>query len=372
VPASGAELTAADVPRIWGDLFLFGKQTDRAARLEFHVEKSADFADRQAALARVLGDAIGPAESEQATGQVSAIASALSWQCFFPPDTELARRKELVAQQRRDALLTKWPELPLRVLGGRRPSEVATDPVYRVRVLAAILLMELASDSMRMDGAVFNELRRTLGLPTAEEIDVATLVDMLQLPLVRLARVAAEKLSDEQLILCFARSVAVAIPKATQRFAEEIVRRPSLADRMEMASVYGVLSQVSEDDDEALAHVRTARELAVNKGRSPAQWLISELALCLSRGIVDECGSLIQQIQTRHLGEPGVANALMNVLVKYGVVKPDGTPVGEPEEALPEEVSESPAPPTSQLWTPGSPQPAAQPGKSKLWVPGGK
>jgi hypothetical protein len=100
--------------------------------------------------------------------------------------------------------------------------------------------------------------------------------------------------------------------------------------------------------------------------QSPAKYLLSELPLRLIRGDAAESKDIIRQLQTRHLAEPGVSEALYNILVQFGILTPDGQQGAAPENA---ETNEPPSP-ASKLWTPDAPPAAADEKKpSQLWVP---
>jgi hypothetical protein len=94
----------------------------------------------------------------------------LSWNWRLPDDTPLEKRSELIDAKRADALLNGWTAQPQKLLDGKSPSQVAGDEKFRLRLLASILLLELAT---QQSGSTFdfNSLREKLGLPTLGTID---------------------------------------------------------------------------------------------------------------------------------------------------------------------------------------------------------
>ena len=66
--------------------------------------------------------------------------------------------------------LNVWPQTPLRELDGKCPAEVAADPAFRVRLLAAILLLEIGRRADPQGQFDYNELRAKLGLPLRRRI----------------------------------------------------------------------------------------------------------------------------------------------------------------------------------------------------------
>jgi hypothetical protein len=91
---------------------------------------------------------------------------------------------------------------------------------------------------------------------------------------------------------------------------------------------------------------------------------------------LDECNRLVRMISTRFGKEPGVAQAMYSLLVRFGVIDParmagQGQPGASGAEGPGAEPLAAAAAPASPLWTPGSPAAApASEAKSKLWLPG--
>jgi len=95
------------------------------------------------------------------------------------------------------------------------------------------------------------------------------------------------------------------------------------------------------------------------------------LSLRFQRAESTEISRLLGHLQSDHIEEPGVAQALTELLVGLGVIHPDGTPAVLPDEADEEESSllipgASGAKP-GELWTPESQKPAGD--KPAIWTP---
>ena len=117
-------------------------------------------------------------------------------QKWHPPENVTSERLlELINQHVRCFLLEQWPAEPLGCFGASSPREAAADPTQRVKLLAAILLLE----AWKQDFLVkfdFNYLRRGLGLPPLESLDLAE-TSAAALPLVRLGRVTVAAFRQE-------------------------------------------------------------------------------------------------------------------------------------------------------------------------------
>lgn len=372
-PETGKGITRDQAPRVVGQAFLYGRETDREARLELLTYRTEELKDAQRVLGEIAGDALGSDAKEEVTSRTPAISHALSWNWRLPDDTPADERAALISAERRMALLEKWPSMNLKVLDGRSPNDVSKDPAMRVRLLAAVLILELSSMNDG-EGLDFNELRSQLGLPVAGKIDPAT-NDVRLLPLSRLHRVDVPKLTDEQLATAYARAAHYRHVTAIRLFSEEILKRPSLEKEIPRSEVFGQLAQIERDPRKAITYIDQARTAAEAAGQSSAPWDITEMTMRLSMGDFPEADRLLQHIRNEHIREPGVAQLLFQVLVEAGVIRPDGTPTAAPPTAAGAagmmQPGLAPAAPAEagKIWTPGAEAAPAGAKKSVIWTP---
>jgi len=364
LPRTSEDLTFDQVPSIVGELYLFGRETDRDARLEFVTAKTADLDAKAERIRQLLAEFGGELQKEETIREVPASAAALTWRWRMPNDTTVAQRTALIEQKRRDINLNVWPDTPLPELDGKSPAQAASDPQYRVRLLALILRLELGGEQGKFDFD-FNELRAKLGLPIRQDFEVAEL-QARRLSLVQMHLVPADQLPDEQLAALYVVAAVYRLPRAIRRLAPEVLRRPGLQETFSRAEVCHALFVLSKTPEDALDWLLQAQRAAVEAKQSPARYLLEELELRRVRGEGAECQRLITQLRTRHAEEPGVAQALYNWLRSIGAIAPDGR-MAPPQAAPSPQAAAAPA----GIWTPGQaaapPAGAAKPG---LWVPG--
>ena len=374
-PASGRGITREQIPRVVGQALVFGRETDREARLELVTYRTDERPASERVLTEALEGAIGPAGVEVVTARMPAVRHALSSNWRLPDDTPAEQRATLISAERRTVLLEQWPAMKFKVLEGAAPQDAARDPAMRVPVLAAILILELASmnDAEAFD---FNDLRTKIGLPAAQKIDPIG-VDVMQIPLARLHRLEASKLSDEQLARVFARATHYRHDAAIKIFGEEVLERPSLEKEIPRQEVYGQLAQIERNPQQAIEYISKARDAAELAGQTSAPWDITEMTLRLSMGDVVAADRLLQHVRSEHIREPGIANLLFQVLVEAGIVHPDGTPALGPSARgggsglnMPGvAAAAAPVADSGKIWTPGA-EPAATAGKkSVIWTP---
>src|SRR5439155_27092539 len=93
--------------------------------------------------------------------------------------------------------------------------------------------------------------------------------------------------------------------------------------KIEKTEVHDILGRMSLDANEAVDHLIKAQEIAKAKGRSPARYLLAELPYRLQRGEEQESRRILNLLTTRYAKEPGVQEALLNLLAQLGLVRVD-------------------------------------------------
>jgi hypothetical protein len=367
MPDSAEGLSLETVPRLLGQALLYGRQTDREARLEV-MGVAADEVPAVMALVReVAGEALAQHANQEVVGEWSASQKLLraAWQP--PRGISGEQLRAMLVEYLRRAIMEQWPNLKLGVLDGRSPREAAADEKYRVRVMAAIMVLAywVEQTSGQLD---VNELRSQLGLPALEPIDPRR-QPLDGVPTTRIGRVEAEGLTDEELVLAYLHAGTFGVRPAMRKFAEAIAKRPSFAGRDEQLDAFATLARTEEDLDRALEYVEQGRRATEAKKHPSGSWDLMELSLRFSQRNGQEAMRLIDHLQRQHLEEPGVAEALTRMLIDVGLLNPDGTPAIEPEmaEAAAAQEEASAGEP-GKLWTPDSAEPSG--GGGKLWTPG--
>jgi tetratricopeptide (TPR) repeat protein len=371
VPTESEGLTRDQVPSVVGDILVFGKETDREARLEFIITKTNEMVQKVRRLQEVGGDQLGMIEKEEKLGSISSLDEAMMTRWRLPEKTPEPLRKQLLAEQYRHNMFEVLPKLPVKLLGGKTAREVSADPQYRVRLLALIRGYELQYLQVGRE-LDFNELRGQLGLPPQPELD-PTGVNLKQVPLTRLARYDVAKLNNEQIIDILGRCIRVNHAHAILRLCRGLLERNDLPQEFKKCDVYELLAKYERDPEVGLQHIANAIKLATEEGRSPARYLLSEFDFRLARGEVNEVQRIMTLLQSKYIREPGIAEALYMKLQRLGIINPDGSPripTGAAAGA-PLGMEAAPASGGSGLWTPDGPAPASGgEAPSKLWLPG--
>ena len=367
--ADAAATAVADLPQQRCSMTVYGRETDRPARLLILLFTDERYANNLSQIGEIVGETI----DGNATENIEYLANVHKIQRLFranfhlPPEAGIDRYNQFLREWTCDQLENVWPKMPLASFGGQSAVEAAQDKKYQRVVLAAIMNLELWSDRQPI-GFDFNQLRGKLGLPIREPLDPAS-IDIRSLSPTRLTALELEKLTDDDLVFLF--KVTSVRPNGgfLHKLGLEVLKRPHLSDRIDFIEVHERLAELASTTDDTLEHVRHARDIAVGRGESPAQWLVNELDLRLMRGEIDVAKRLVKEIQSRYLREPGIGQLFAGVLSKYGIM-PAAAPV-EAADATPQVEAATDAP--TGVWTPDGETTSSEEGsaeKSKLWVPG--
>ena len=380
--SDSSPLDFATLPRETCSIVLFGKETDRNARLVVLGFRDEKFDDLLKLVADVSGESLKLDDEN-----IEVATRSHRVERLFQPNFRIPKQTKLDVLQTAqrtwivDQLQNAWPDVALSIFGGKSAREISGERKYKRKVLAAILNLELWSDRQPFDFD-FDKLRTDLGLEALAKIDPNE-VEIRSLTTTQIRRLELDKLKDEDLKFVF--EVLSIRPNGStlRRICEEIVKRPSMEGKVDLIEVHERLSDLATTTDEQLEHLVKARDMAVTNGDSPASWLVAELDLRIQRGEPDLAKRLITEIQNRYIREPGVAQMFAEVLSKYGLMpRMPGMPAGavSPEAVqAPVEVGApgaAPADGAGGIWTPGesAPAPASDQGgdsggESKLWIP---
>lgn len=369
IPEATEELTPEQIPVILGYLALFGRQTDQAARLQLDEVRSTDL-DQVVQFVRQLGgENLEPDFQREVTATMPGIGAMIEIRWAWPRGASQQQIEKLADEWRRRVLFEHWLQTPAKLFDGRSPQEAAGDPTCRRRLLAVILMFEqwLQAGDRPLD---LNQLRRHLGLPTLEPLDLGP-GQIQDLPAVRLRRVRFENLSDEDFTIAYYRAAAMQKhDKGLMRhLAKAAVERTSLSNvkidaRLDLATL-------ADSYHEATRHLDEAQQLLGPTSSDSGLLDLLRLNSALKFGEREEANRLLKHIRRQHGKDPAIMEQLFRMLVSAGLLQPDGSlrepPAGRAEK--PAAQPQSPAP--AKLWTPGSDQDGgpASGAAGGIWTP---
>jgi hypothetical protein len=366
-PDSGIEINRPDVPLVLGFLSLYGRQTDRAERLELVTDRGRRFDQTVRVVREIAGPALGDVAGEQIVGKTTEVEQSLSWRWAFPTDTTPARRRELLVAERREAIIERWPDVGRAVLSGKSPRDAARDDRLRIPLAAAVLILEQGINNLDHADAI-RELRLELGLPLPEPIEPDE--DAANISLVRIPRLRLERVADDDLAHLFRRAALTGAAAAIRAIAREALRRPSLADKIPPDEAYQRLIALENDPAKALKLIDEARQHSERHNESAATWDIAELELHFSEGNASEAERVLGEIGRRYRDQPEVAAAVYQLFYEWGL------DLAQAEQSMPSSMPQTAAASSEagserRIWTPGDPVSSgtATGKKSSLWTP---
>jgi len=355
-PLSGDQATPSELQEfgLLGWAALYGRQTDREARLVIYDVYEYSRPRVEALFQQFVGQGLLPEVVVEQTGQVSATAT------YFQMDIVPARSKgqKLDPNQEEEFLITqflrRWLDLPLGIFQGRTPRQAAQEPQCHTLLEAALLWVEELAFQQQYpwDRAL---ARHALGLPPSEPIDPQT-VPLREVPLYRWIDVDLDKASDEQIHTGYLYATYFRWVPAAERFANAFLQRPNLAKHpMWLSACYGAAISAMPSE-KAGPLIEQGRRIALENGKSCAPWDLLALRYHLEREEPDQVHSVLEHLFRLHQYEPGVLENIMEILDAFGI--------------LPSEPSEQPADAQAPggLWTPGQEEKPS--GEKKLWMPG--
>jgi len=368
-PAEGETLSIESLPHVAGQALLYGRQTDREPRVALIGYEGPLWEVGEQLLAEIGGDALGSAGADEALESVDGWQMLLRPNWYVPPTTTPAQLADWTREYRRGVVFDKWPDRPNGIWNGRTPREVAASGEAR-SVAAAILALEQSLSNAYPDFD-FDELRRKVGVPVPQPINPWNQPVEPSFPVSRMGRLQIEKLTDEELVTCFARAMQARAQGTLRRLALELTSRASFDKKPEKASAFGTLAALSPLPEQALKYYDLAREAAEAAGQSSAPWDMEELMMHIQRGDTGNATRLMNHLSTEHANEPGVRESLRQLLMAIGAIGPDGRSLRPQGAAAPTAMpAEAAAAAPGKLWTPDGGSAPAAGQKPAIWTPG--
>ncbi|MDR1957873.1 MAG: hypothetical protein LBQ54_02320 [Planctomycetaceae bacterium] len=381
-PEDGTAPTLENTPRQIGTLSLFGRQTDREARLEVMEALETAQEEIMNRLREKIGGHITNVGEMKTVREVTEIAARIDSRLRFRSTNHPTKEQllQLVDDSlKRDGPFWQWwLNHSFKILDGQTPKSAATNPSYRAKILGMIQMVEYLLPPAKALHYC-NSVRESLGF---EPLGTITLPEELpetalsRLPITRWFRVDTAPLPLESLGNELEMLDLVGEMRGAVHFAQEILARPMLEeDYAVRAYAFRVMLEDAEErdneEDVSLWIDRAKNEAAALK-QPLAEWEIAELLLRLRQRDSVRTTQLMEYIMRHYRNDPQVMMTMQQIFMQLGLVNPDGTPTHlatlrgrRPAPAAPDTAAES-----SSMTSGGiSPEPsAAQP--SKLWIPG--
>lgn len=357
-----------EVPEAISIVFVYGKQTDRAARIEVLDVRQPRLDEVRSRLQAVVGDITLEEEQGELLPMLVACQPAVAMIRFQAKPAEAEKlQNDLVAARMPTAITTI--ESPL--LGGGSLQSTCDDDSLMFERTVMIRIVQQYDAIVSKGQAIIDEAFKLAQLeplpmlkPEAGEVEAISNED--------LNRIDSTDLDAESLIYLLQRSQQVSATPLLRRVAKQIIAT-DLSEEQQPAKMlaYMTLINAAEGNEEALSLLEEGKAFAEANNIPISNLLLSEVSLRLSAGDGPGFQNTIETISQRYGNDPEVMARLQQTLMAYGLISPDGTP----RQAGPAGPAPTAGGGGGELWTPnsGSPSsPATESGSGggKLWVPG--
>ncbi len=368
----GADESAEEPnPLAWGEaeVLLYGRQTDREARLVLQGVCDAN----RSVIETVLGDfaesGLGEKTASIAVGQLATSERLIErhWRAAMLRGGGDGRDTQALFE----AVIESWAQMPLPYFDGKSFAEVAGAEAWRVKALAALHFLGHWIERLdsRFDMAA---VRERFDLPPAPPVELTEPAEQAVSRLfpAHLRRVDPAPLSFRALAVAFGRAQLCRQRLAAYRFAIELIARPTSTlsdeDRRARLAALSFLA-VWEAGPKSFEYLKQAREEVEALRLPPSTVLILEAEVHAQSGSWMDFARVFNRLYTSHRHESGVAEALNGFIQRYGSVL-EQLAAAMPRGPEGQQPPAAPAEETSKLWTPDSGTPSGE--KPGLWVPG--
>ncbi len=356
--------SAEQFPVSLGTALVFGRQTDRAPRVEF-IDILPDDRTKICDLMQQHAGIDKPTAEEARNLSFTNLALP---RIIVPPNLkQTTERAALIDQVFQQAV-------PENILGacipasGNQPIETLISNPKSIRIRTALVRILQGSHDLRLlVNPALVAIETKLQVPSLAMFVPESDEDVEQLTAFDLVSVDTSKLEGEALYYLFQRAMQVSCTPTIRLCSEKLIKIDAVdEDSKEMVyRAYSALMQVAQSPEEALQFGQQAKQWCAAAKVSDAQIMLNEIYRHLELGDPGGFEKTVQAIVTKHGKDQNVMAHLQQLLIQVGVLNPDGST----------RRANVPQPKSSGLWTGGAepvdtPAADASSGGSKLWLPG--
>ena len=360
------ELDLADVPMVRGELLLYGKQTDRAARIEFVKPEDLACKESLQIVKEVFAGLVGGEPELKRIDSVMQLDHETNFDWRLPVTVPQQTVQRLVKEQFRKTLTEKLAELKTPMLSDLSLSEAIGKPELTTAVQAFILFLRQMNGGERFPIGLLDELVTELSIKELPPVVLGgvTLDDVS--PAIH-GSLDVEKLTNDQVVGLHHYSFRVGNLAVVAKTNPELLNRPDTHQTISKRVLLTTQAQMEPDSEKGLELLAQMRVDAKRDGEPLGHLLVDEFEYRLSRNLVGKkMKDLVRAIEARHIEEPGVESRLTMVLERHGLLDPRML-AGGPDSASSLPLDNIPA--SAWQTAPAESAAADGDGEGKLWLP---
>ncbi len=344
-----------------GTVVLFGKQTDRSARVLFIANQISAYADviAQVEPALCLG---APVEDELQLQNVYA-------EFLRRPHIVVGKpRDQLTIDERGEALRSDFLQMSLPLFDGKSVLEASKEEQYRSQLRGLLAHME-GEQALVVDSSVIDGIYKELDIDRPKvQIDGST--ESLRLDnVLDMERIAVADLNDKQLQGLMVRAMGFGATRVFYRCARMVCQRPEYADEIQvLLTAKSGLMGIEPDIADRIRISHELEDLLVKAKLPVGRVVLQRMTMLQIDGQETEARETLRQGVQKHPNDPYLMSFVQYAMQQQGAaggVQPD----------LASRLNSGSAPATSDggivLPGQGGGAPQGEGGEeSKLWLPG--
>jgi tetratricopeptide (TPR) repeat protein len=307
---------------------------------------------------------LGDEPDADVTGLVPQEQVGLFQNFYFPAGMRGADRRRVQQEEWQTVINERWPNTPLRALGGKTPVEAASDPELRVALAGAIDVLDVFC-AARSYILPVNELRSRFGLPPVAPLAVGAELNLNTLSFMQLKRLDLQALGSEQLQQVVQRAMLMRHPGVVRDVLTHAIESGVLeSQKIDPQQAYSTLADIHRDalqPEQALEWIARGREAAQqateHRFERTLQWRMREMTVRVDDPEDPATSELLRDMwQTYGSKLPWMRDQLNDLVGMLQIDPPWGGVV----------VSSSVAEDAGN-WSPAE---SSAGGEKKLWLPG--
>lgn len=366
-----SQITSDQIPKVLGQIAIYdaNEATAEPGFLVLAGFRGIGLDDARSLLSSKAADLIEwrlDLPQPEVSGTVSTESLSLENDWCLSEEIPLLRRRELFEEFWSSIVNDKWPNQPLKALGGKTPSQVVSDDAYKVPLLGAMYALDAAAQR-REKGIGLKRLFERMGVAPLPPLQIGRETHVGALSIMQLHRLPVSELTDQQLVTVVNRSLLIRHDESLYEVLKHGVDRPSCVEHFDMPRILRTLCEISAAKgrrEEAFSWLERGRQLPVPEGKTAFQhhwaWDMAEFATRLENPSDPKLNELLKRFVNYYSPKvPQIRPHIEQMLSAFGVKSPWESP----------EIQISGFGGAGQDWSPSAPE-AVGAGERKLWLPG--
>jgi tetratricopeptide (TPR) repeat protein len=353
-----------DLPVDVGFCAIYGKQTDRDARLDMVARSGHELENARQLVEKTFGDNLVDSPTQETLGEQSQEAAISEWRVRFPDELEGQDRLHLQREMERKRIRDIWPNVSYGILEHKSLKEASAIPHLQLACRAVAWIMHLSILNNENVQTAIKQVCEDLqiGLPGDQDISE---FENATVPISWMHKIDPAKCREHELSNIIHWAMVHQNMACLRRCLPVMLENGNL-DKKSQVNLLWTYGRVALDNDEAIRSVQKARDLADDAGSSKALWLVRELEIRMERGMDEGVTDLFKEIGIRCTTDEQVAEEFTRLLMRFNMINEEGDL--NPEFA--NQMQDEPETPANEgIWTPDN-EPSKVGAESKLWIPG--